>query len=227
MEATPDGSESHREEVLSDRNDRLRDLIRSISHDLRTPLAVAKGNVELARETGDLSRLDSAEQALARATELLDHLALLAKEGEGIHEPDPTELGSVAEAAWSVVGREEATLSAEVDLVVSADRQRLQQLFENLFDNALTHAGSDVTVTVGSLEGERAGFFVGDDGPGIPEDELTAVFETGYSDDAGGKGFGLAICERIAVAHGWTIGAVERADGGARFEVSDVEVVGR
>jgi signal transduction histidine kinase len=227
MEATPDGTESHCEQVLAERNDLLRGLIRSISHDLRTPLAVAEGNVGLARETGDLSRLESTERALARANELLDHLALLAREGEAIREPEPTELGSVAEAAWSLVGREEATLSAEVDLVVSADRHRLQQLFENLFDNAIAHAGADVTVTVGSLGGERVGFFVEDDGPGIPEDERTTVFETGYSDDAGGQGFGLAICERIAVAHGWTIEAVERAECGARFEVSDVEVVGR
>ena len=256
MEATPNSTESDRERALAERNDQLRDLIRAISHDLRTPLSVAEGNVELARETGDLSRLESTEQALDRASELLDHLALLAEEGKRIREPKPTGVREVAEAAWSVVGTEEATLAAEVDLVVSADRQRFQQLLENLFgnavehsstgsrtqsgdvaegtsasnqrppdaDDAIEHAGPDVTVTVGPLD-EKEGFFVEDDGPGIPEGERTEVFGAGYSYESEGRGHGLAICERIATAHGWEIEAVGPADGGARFEVSSVEVV--
>ena len=224
MEATPDSAESHREQVLSERNEQLRDLVRAISHDLRAPLSVAEGNVELARETGDLSRLEAAERALGRADELLDHLALLAEEGEGMGDPEPTELRTVAEDAWSIAGTGEDTLVAEGDAVVSADRKRLQQLFENLFGNAVDHAGPGVTVSVGPLEEARGGFYVEDDGPGIPDGERAAVFGTGYSSDSEGQGFGLAICERIADAHGWAIRAIG-GEGGARFEVSGVDVV--
>lgn len=240
METAPDSTESHRERALSEQNEQLKDLIRAISHDLRAPLSTAEGNVELARETGDLSRLEAASRALSRADELLDHLTLLAKEGKQIHEPGPVGLRGVAEAAWGVVETGEAVLTAGEDVVVSADRQRFQQLLENLFANAVEHgstgsrtqsgdavehAGPDVTVGVGFLDEEgREGFFVEDDGPGIPEDERTEVFGLGYSHDSEGRGFGLAICERIAAAHGWDITVTRSTDGGARFEVTGVEV---
>ena len=238
MEATSDGPEGHSERVLSERNEQLKDLVRAISHDLRTPLSVAEGNVRLARETGDLSRLETTSRALVRANELLDHLALLATEEKQIHEPGPTGLREVAEAAWSIAGTDGGVLNVERDVVVSADRQRLQQLLENLFDNAVEHgsttnrakpdgavehAGTDVTVGVGLLNGKE-GFFVEDDGPGIPEDERERVFETGYSYESEGQGLGLAICERIAIAHGWKIEVAGRIGGGTRFEVSNVEV---
>jgi signal transduction histidine kinase len=82
---------------------------------------------------------------------------------------------------------------------------------------------SGVTVTVGALSDGR-GFFVGDDGPGIPEEDRERVFETGYTTSAGGTGFGLAIVAEVVEAHGWTISVVEGEEGGARFEVRGVEV---
>ena len=79
-----------------------------------------------------------------------------------------------------------------------------------------------VTVTVGDLpDGE--GFYVEDDGPGIPPDERERVFESGYSTAADGTGFGLAIVERIADAHGWTVDVTEGERGGARFEFRGVD----
>ena len=107
------------------------------------------------------------------------------------------------------------------DLRVTADKPRLRQLLENLFRNAIEHAGSEVEVTVGALED---GFYVADDGPGISEDEHDQVFETGFTTSDGGTGFGLAIVEEIATAHGWTVEVTESAAGGARFEVRGVEI---
>jgi signal transduction histidine kinase len=92
-------------------------------------------------------------------------------------------------------------------------------VFENLFRNAIEHGGEDVTVTVGAID---AGFYVADDGPGIPADERTDVFGLGVTTDTDGTGFGLAIVERIVEAHGWTIDYVDSEDGGARFEVTDI-----
>jgi PAS domain S-box-containing protein len=78
-----------------------------------------------------------------------------------------------------------------------------------------------VVVTVGTLEedGECVGFYVEDDGPGIPKEIRDEVFESGYTTGEGGTGFGLAIVEDIVEAHGWRVAAVAGSSGGARFEV--------
>jgi signal transduction histidine kinase len=80
------------------------------------------------------------------------------------------------------------------------------------------HADSGVTVTVGDLPD---GFYVADDGPGIPESERSDVFEAGYSTADDGTGFGLDIVREIVEAHGWTVTVAESDDGGARFEITD------
>lgn len=103
---------------------------------------------------------------------------------------------------------------------VEADRERLQRLLENVFTNAIEHGGESVTVSVGPLEG---GFYIEDDGPGIPESERRAVFDVGYSATDEGTGFGLSIVSRIAESHGWTVRATSGSTGGARFEITDVE----
>jgi len=77
-----------------------------------------------------------------------------------------------------------------------------------------------VNITVGAIKG---GFYVADDGPGVPEDERETLFEAGYSTADNGSGFGLAIVDRIAEAHGWAVDVAESADGGARFEITGVE----
>ena len=82
--------------------------------------------------------------------------------------------------------------------------------------------GVTVTVTVGALDD---GFYVADDGPGIPPEEREAVFESGYSTGGSGTGLGLSIVEQVAREHGWTVDLEEGADGGARFEFAGVEFV--
>ncbi|WP_380679032.1 response regulator [Salinigranum sp. GCM10025319] len=220
---THDSTSRKREQELLEQTEQLEGIIAAISHDLQNPLAVASGNVRLALDAGDLSRLDAAESALERASQLLDHLSTLAQEGMRITQPEPIELSEAAAAAWTFAGTDEAELRVEEDCVLVADTQRLRQLLENLFGNAVTHGGPDVTVRVGPLDG--GGFYVEDDGPGIPENERTGVFEMGHSTNPDGTGFGLAICKQIADSHGWFIEVVEGTDGGARFEISDVEVL--
>lgn len=102
------------------------------------------------------------------------------------------------------------------------DRSRLQQLLENLIRNSIEHAGEEVTVTVGALED---GFYVEDDGPGIPADERDEEFAAGHSTSEGGTGFGLRIVQQVVEAHDWSIQLTEGSDGGARFEITGVELV--
>lgn len=109
-----------------------------------------------------------------------------------------------------------------VEEVATIACETATQLLENLFRNAVEHGGPDVTVEVGALED---GFFVEDDGPGIPSDARDEVFDVGYSSADDGSGFGLSIVRRIATAHGWDISVTEGTDGGARFEITDVSFV--
>jgi signal transduction histidine kinase len=84
-------------------------------------------------------------------------------------------------------------------------------------DSANGHTSAGVNVTVGALDD---GFYVADDGPGIPESERDDVFEAGYSTNEDGTGFGLDIVREIVEAHGWTIAVTESESGGARFEIT-------
>ena len=104
---------------------------------------------------------------------------------------------------------------------IYADETRLQRLLENLFRNAIEHAGDDVTLRVGRLDD---GFFVEDDGLGIPPEQREKVLKAGYSSDEEGTGLGLSIVKTIADAHGWSLSLAEGREGGARFEVTGVDV---
>lgn len=212
----PDGRA--RTEVLCERHKQLRDHIRAVSHDLRGLFNVADGYVVLALDTGDLSHLDTTRQSIARAEELLDQFETLATSGEPRVEPGPVDFRDVAETAWAVAGTEDAELTVTANETLTADRGQLQQLLENLFRNAVEHAGPGVNVGVGPME--SGGFYVEDDGPGIPRAERSRVFEMGVSGDATGTGVGLTICRQVAEVHGWRIDVLDGSTGGARFEVS-------
>jgi signal transduction histidine kinase len=209
-----------RERELQLKNEQLEQFAGVISHDLRNPLQVAQGRVELA-QTGDKSEhLPAAVSALERAQAMLDDLLTLAREGEEVGDIEPVDLATVVDTCWNTVDTKEATISTETDRTIRADRSRLKQLVENLFRNAVEHGGDDVTVTVGDLEN---GFYVMDDGPGIPEANRERIFEAGYSMDGKGTGLGLQIVSEIATAHGWDIRVSESDTDGARFEITGVE----
>ncbi|WP_436932599.1 PAS domain-containing sensor histidine kinase [Halosimplex halobium] len=209
------------ENQLERQNERLERFASVVSHDLRNPLEVALGRLEFAREDGDEEHFDAIERSLHRIDDLIDDVLTLAREGEAVSDPEPVELAEVARRAWTVVATDEAALTVETDATLLADGSRLQQLLENVFRNAIEHGGDDVTVTVGDL-GERQGFYVADDGPGISEAHRDSVFDPGYSTDDDGTGLGLSIVRTIAEAHGWETDVTGGETGGARFEFGDV-----
>ncbi len=200
------------------REERLERFASVVSHDLRGPLNVILGQVELASEHTELDELDAIAEAADRMNGLIDDLLTLARQGQTVGEVEEVSLSSVAERAWHAIDTADATLESWVTLTLSADSERLRELLENLYRNAIEHGSRDVTVTVGRLD-DGDGFYVADDGPGIPAAKRTEVFEHGYTTDEQGTGFGLSIVKRVAEAHGWTVSLTESADGGARFDL--------
>jgi signal transduction histidine kinase len=219
--------ERYREELVR-QNQRLEQFANLVSHDLRNPLSVATGRLELLREEVEgVAENDNAagvERALNRMDDLIAQILTLARDGQPVEQWDAVLLSSIVQESWEMVETNTAELQVENDLAFKADSARLQRLLENLFRNALDHGGPDVTVTVGTIP-DCPGFYVSDDGPGIPESNRDSVFDPGYTTREQGTGFGLAIVAEIVAAHGWKIQVTESETGGAQFEILGVESV--
>lgn len=180
-------------------NDRLDRFASRASHDLRNPLSVAKGRLELAHERhGDDEDILAALDALADSDARIDEILEFARLGQTVTDPPSVSLPDVARAAWNRVGEGAATMTVEDDSEIWGDHDRIEAL-SNEF-----------------------GFYVADDGPGIPAEDRETVLESGYTTSEDGSGFGLAIVTEIAAAHEWDVGLSESTEGGVRFEFLDV-----
>lgn len=204
------------ERQLEQRNERLEESTSIVSHDLRNPLTVADGRLELAREECESEHLGEVQRALDRMDALIQDILTLAHKGETVTDPEPIDLAAIVEKCWTNVDTRDATLVTDIDQTIHADESRLKQVFENLVRNAVEHGGREVTVTVGEVDD---GFYVEDDGRGIPEDERDDVFDARYTTTDDGTGFGLSIVKQVVNAHDWEIQMTEGTDGGARFEI--------
>ncbi|WP_254839860.1 sensor histidine kinase [Natronomonas marina] len=232
-----------RERELRRQNEHLEAFASVVSHDLRNPLTVARGHLELAREEADVPYAEDIAAAHDRIERIIEEMLALARHGQTIAEPTPVAVHDTAREAWANVATGEADLEpAGVDRAVYSDRERLLHVFENLFRNSVEHAageetrsdadagddggrsdrGEGLTVRVGVEDGV---LYVADDGPGIPPDRRDEVFEAGTTDAEDGTGLGLFIVKQIAEAHGWSVELTDSAEGGARFEFEGVEVV--
>ena len=205
---------------LERQNELLEQFAGVVSHDLRSPLTVAQGRIDLASAECDSSHLDGATDALTRCQELIDDLLTLARTGDRTTAVEAVSLADAIEGCWRTVETGDATLDIATTRAIRADPSRLEQLLQNLVENAVEHGGSDVTITVGDVDD---GFYVADDGPGLPADADERVFEPGYSTADGTTGFGLGIVAQVAADHGWTVDVTESEAGGARFEIRGVE----
>jgi PAS domain S-box-containing protein len=228
-----------RERQLARQNERLDEFASIVSHDLRNPLSVVEGSIELYHESGEREHYDRCLEALDRMNRLVGDLLELARQDEAVVDTEPVPVDEVATKAWEGAEGTGTDLTVGAEFTVEADRGQLRRLLENLFENAVRHGATDtdgpgeeatshedgghdggVSVTLGRVD---AGFYVADDGPGIPEDERGDVFDPGYSTSPEGTGYGLRIVDRIARVHGWEVDVTESAAGGARFEVTGVE----
>jgi PAS domain S-box-containing protein len=170
----------------------------------------------------DHDHLAAIEESLDRMATIIDDVLTLARTGRDVtaDELEPLDLDLVARKCSNGVDLQGVEVQVVVDRVVYADEGRLQQVFENLFRNAVEHGGRNASVVVGPLDD---GFYVEDDGPGIPAERQACVFESGFSTTEDGTGLGLAIVEEVVDAHGWNVCVTSGIDGGARFEITGLE----
>jgi len=205
--------------------ERFPGLAEVMAHEIRNPVGVLLRDFE--RIGGDLDT-ETGERILRnveRIEAIVDDVMTLSRQADA--SPDGTDLDvtHVANLAWESVETGEAALETE-RTVVEADDAQLRQLLENLFRNTIEHGsadppggtaevGTDTRIRVGPVED---GFYVADDGRGIPEPDREQIFDRGFSTKSEGTGFGLAIVAVIAENHGWEITVTDSDAGGARFE---------
>jgi heavy metal sensor kinase len=216
-----------------------RRLVADASHELRSPLAVMRAELDVSLRGDRLPHearavLESAREEVDSMTRTVDNLLTLAQVDEGRLAILRTrvELLGASEAAARPLRplAADKAISLEVDgepCEAQADPQRLHHALTNLIENAIKFSprGGEVRISTWSSE-QEVGVTVTDDGPGIPEDARARVFDRFYrvdrarGRDIGGSGLGLAICREIASAHGGRVWFESREGGGSAFSLA-------
>jgi len=209
-----------RERKLKRQNERLDQFANVVSHDLRNPLGIAKTYLDFAEETGDQEDFETVRESLTRMETMIDDLLTMARTETTIDDPVAVDLRELADEAWMIVQTDRATFRNEIaeETTVDGDPSLLQNVFENLFRNAVDHNDAPVTVRVGTLVDDH-GFYIEDDGSGIPDGHAATIFEFGHTTSEDGFGFGLAIVQELVTAHNWEIAVTDSDEAGARFEI--------
>ena len=201
--------------------ERQRRFVADVSHELRSPIASLRTQLEVGAAHPDLLDVDGAVADTVRLQQLATDLLLLARldagerPGEGRVSLGALVREELAQQQW---GPHPVRLGEMAEGEVAGSRAQLARVVVNLLQNAQRHAASQVTVAV-RQDGDRVELEVADDGSGVPEAERERIFERfvrlddARSRDEGGAGLGLAIARDVAVRHGGTLSVAD----GARF----------
>ncbi|MFJ8663444.1 sensor histidine kinase [Streptomyces sp. NPDC093795] len=207
--------------------ERQRRFVADASHELRSPLASLRTQLEVAAAHPSLLDLPGAVADTVRLQNLTTDLLLLARLDAG-EQPDTTRV-DLTNLLTALVDRRTTDripvrAETEQETTVTGSRTQLARVIGNLLDNAQRHTRTWITATV-RHEDDQVVLRVDDDGPGVPEDDRDRVFERfvrlddARSRDDGGAGLGLAIARDIARRHGGDLTATRAPAGGARFEL--------
>lgn len=213
-------------ERLEAEEERRRRLLADLGHELRTPLTVIRGEIEAVidgvHEPGSLNNVVDEVELMDRLLEDLRTLALAESGGLQLV-VEPTDLGElaadVADSFASVMTAQGVELVMQRDSAGTADvdPHRIHQVVANLVSNALAHMrdGGTLEVIVDGTE-----ITVADTGRGLPGDTESVFDRFVKAADSAGSGLGLSIARDLVEAHGGTITAANRREGGARFTVA-------
>lgn len=217
-----------------------RDFVANVSHELRTPLTAIRGYVEALADGTSPEDSQRFIEIVGRHTQRMERLVTdLLRLARLDAKQETLDIGvcDTSELVHGVIADLSAALDARrqrVDVVIAPDAQtlradsaKLHDALRNLVANASTYAPENTTITISAqTAGQRVALTVLDEGPGIPEADLSRVFERFYrvdksrARDPGGTGLGLAIVKHLVELHGGTVGATNRAGGGAAFTVT-------
>lgn len=234
--------EKQQKAKLDMERERLRgNLLRAISHDLRTPLAGILGATATILDNGDLIDPKVTRELLQNVYEdagwlihAVENILSITRIDEGKMEIKKN-LEAVEEIVAEAVSRVRKLAGTrkikvkipEELILLPMDGMLIEQVLVNLIDNAIKHTPDGTAIEVQAQLGtERMIFEVSDNGNGIPKESLTAIFDRFYTSTAAnsggrqGTGLGLAICKSIITAHGGEIKAFNNASGGATFQFS-------
>ena len=212
---------NEREQRLRHQNERLESFAGMLAHELRNPVAIGQIYSQQLSTESDPEAVDYVTEAFDRIENMIDVMLIITQGREAISERTPVVLADAAQEAWEEVDASDGTLEVAIDQTIRADETYVRHLFRNLFENAVEHGGADITIMVGELP---TGFYVADNGSGIPNADREAVFGTGYTtaSSRGGMGLGLTFVQEMADVYGWTCSASESDFGGAQFEFENV-----
>jgi signal transduction histidine kinase len=207
--------------------ERQRRFVADASHELRSPIASLRTQLEVALAHPELLDVRGAVEDTVRLQRLAADLLLLARldAGERPREGSRVEMAALVREELSQRAGERVPVHVDLCHVeVAGPRGQLARVLGNLLDNAQRHAATEISLTLRS-EGGRAVLAVADDGAGVPGAERERIFERfvrlddARSRDDGGAGLGLAIARDVAERHGGTLTVRESAAGGALFEL--------
>ncbi|HZP13210.1 MAG TPA: ATP-binding protein [Nevskiaceae bacterium] len=211
-----------------------RQLLRDVSHELRSPLARLRIASELARDEPAPTHFERIEQEAGRLEELIAQVLLVARLDSPMSAAtrEPVDITAIAQQVCEDAQLEANARKVEVVATirdgcqVSGRPDLLQSAIENVVRNAVRYTATGTTVEVdASCDAQQWRVVVTDHGPGVPEDQLAAIFQpfhrvsSARERDTGGYGLGLAIAERAVHAHGGSIAAQNVAGGGLRVEI--------
>lgn len=209
---------------------RQRRLVADASHELRSPIASLRTQLEVARAHPHLLEIDGLIDDTLRLERLGADLLLLARLDAGEeHRTEPLDLAELVRLELAHRAADRVPVRSAIPdgpVMVAGSRTQLARILRNLVDNAQRHAASAMHVAVHHRHGRQVVLDVTDDGPGVPASDRERIFERfvrlddARSRDAGGAGLGLAIARDLVQRHGGRIEVGDADGGGARFTVT-------
>jgi PAS domain S-box-containing protein len=209
-----------RQRQLAETTDRFREFTLLGSHELRNRIQTVFGQIARLKDDPDGDTVAELESTVESVDRLVSQLVTLGQTGSVATATQSVDLESAAADAWNRIDPDAATLVCEELPTIQADPSSLVELLDHLLENAVEHAGSGVTVTVGWLEDDR-GFYVADDGPGMSSEMVERAFDIDWDAAARRSGYGLYVVSTITDAHGWAVEIDDAADG-TRLEIRGV-----